>query len=143
MTWIRASRNFKPRYITPQNIDEKLDIVVSKYVRLRDGKCVQRGQGKCEGVLTCGHIFSRNGFSTRWDITIDGNNHAQCWGHNLADVDDHKPYRNWYKRKFGEAKFKELERRYWKHKYWSYKEKKELYQFIKTKYENLKRKKGL
>ena len=141
--WKKPPKNFKPKPRIIRDIDDLLDDIVSKYIRLRDEKCVQRGQGGCWGVLTCGHVFSRNGKSTRWDIAKDGNNHAQCWGHNRAETEDNKPYRNWYKQKFGEEKFKELERRYWKPKYWSLKEKKELLQYVQVKYANLKKKKGI
>lgn len=138
--WTQTSPNWKPKYTKPKTLDDKLDVITSKYVRLRDEKCVLCGSTY---QLTNGHIFSRNGESTRWDISTDGNCHTLCWKHNLADVDNNKPYRDWYKRKFGERKFKILERRYWKPKHWDYKEKKELYQNIKAKYENLKRKKDI
>lgn len=52
-----------------------LDTAFASFIRKRDGKCVQCG--KTEG-LTCGHLFSRTAYSTRWD-------EENCWGQCLSE----------------------------------------------------------
>lgn len=88
---------------------KKLDEVVSVYIRNRDQKCVVCGSVE---RLTNGHVFSRIAYSTRWDVTEDGNCHAQCWPCNFKHERDPYPYNNWYIMKFGKDKWDELHRRY-------------------------------
>jgi hypothetical protein len=88
----------------------KLDKVVSLFIRARDKKCVICGS--TEG-LSNGHVFSRTSLNTRWDITPDGNCHAQCWSCNYRHSSrDSYPYFNWYIKKFGQKKFDELHKRF-------------------------------
>lgn len=72
---IRASR---------KTLVRKLDSLVSEIVRLRDKKCIQCGTTQ---NLTCGHLFSRVAYSTRWDL---GNCYAQCLSHNMRH--EYDPY---------------------------------------------------
>ena len=60
------------------------DKYFSLFIRARDGRCVT-----CGGVerLTCGHLFSRAHYSTRWD---ERNAFCQCAGCNLKH--EHDPY---------------------------------------------------
>lgn len=88
---------------------KRLDEVVSKYIRLRDGHCVQCGNPE---KLTNGHIFSRRHLATRWDISKDGNCHCQCWGCNYKHTKDNYDYYKWYTDRFGKQKFEELRDRY-------------------------------
>ena len=87
----------------------KLDILVSIYIRKRDKCCVCCGSTQ---KLTNGHIFSRDTYSTRWDIADDGNCHAQCWPCNYRHEFDTYDYHRWYIERFGEEKFAELHKRY-------------------------------
>lgn len=84
---------------------KKIDDVVSKYIRLRDGYCVQCGNPES---LTNGHVFSRRHLATRWDITKDGNCHCQCWGCNFKHTKDNYDYYKWYIDMFGKKKFESL-----------------------------------
>jgi len=97
-------RKYKKK--TPrQKIIDKLDEIVSKIIRLKEPVCVICSSNKNNGA---GHVFSRGSFSTRWDITEDGNVHNQCWGCNFRHVRDQYPYFNWYVKKFGQEKFDAL-----------------------------------
>ena len=86
---------------------EKLDTAVSKYIRQRDGYCVQCKSGE---NLTNGHVFTRTSYSTRWDTADDGNCHTQCWGCNYNHGRDQWPYFAWYIGRFGMERFEQLRR---------------------------------
>ena len=92
-----------------KRIVKKLDAVVSKYIRLRDKKCVQCGK---QENLSNGHVFSRRSYSTRWDVSEDGNCHTQCWGCNFSHGKDNYDYYRWYIDKFGQERFDELRLEY-------------------------------
>lgn len=122
------------RKASRKTLIKKLDSIVSKYIRLRDGRCVQ-----CNAIdnLTNGHVFSRRHYATRWDITDDGNCHCQCWGCNYKHSYDNYEYYKWYQDKFGEDRFEELRGEYIQTKKYSNYELEELYDKIKIKYEEL------
>lgn len=67
----------------PAALKKKLDVLFSKYVRLRDylKPCVTCGK-PWEPNFQCGHVFSRRHLSTRWD---DQNANAQCPGCNMFE----------------------------------------------------------
>ena len=92
-----------------QKIVKKLDKIVSEIVRKRDRVCVV-----CNGnfKLGAGHIFSRQAYSTRWDISEKGNVFCQCWKCNYRHGFDSYPYFKWYMDKFGVNQFKLLRRKY-------------------------------
>jgi len=88
----------------------KLDKAVSEFVRERDKVCVQCGS---DLQLGNGHIFTRTNYSTRWDISIDGNCHCQCWKCNFFHSQrDNWKYYSWYIDKFGQEKFDILYQRH-------------------------------
>lgn len=97
------------RKISRAGIVKKLDKIVSQYVVSRDGSCVVCGSTESLGA---GHVFSRKAYNTRWDITKDGNVHAQCWPCNYRHVRDQYPYFNWYETKFGKGSLDELRKRF-------------------------------
>ena len=117
-----------------KRIVRKLDEVVSKYIRLRDKKCVQC---KKEEKLTNGHVFSRRAYNTRWDISEDGNCHTQCWGCNFSHGKDNYDYYKWYVEKFGQERFDELRFEFKKTVKFTTTELEELYEKLKTTYEEL------
>jgi hypothetical protein len=80
----------------------KLDTIVSHIVIKRDGKCVVCGSGD---QLTCGHVFSRKHFSTRWDLL---NCHCQCWPCNYKHVHDTYPYLQWFRNRFSQEVLDQL-----------------------------------
>ena len=85
-----------------KRIVSKLDVIVSKIVRLRDKHCVICGTTE---NLTNGHLFSRVNYSTRWNLL---NCHCQCAGCNCRHEYDWEPYRKWFVREFGQAEYDEL-----------------------------------
>lgn len=91
-----------------QKIIKKLDDLVSKIIRERDGyRCVICGT---DYRPQCGHLFSRVNHSTRWDLRPDGNLHCQCGGCNLSHEHDSYPFNNWYIERFGKERWDELYR---------------------------------
>ena len=87
---------------TRKSIVKKLDKLVSEIVRARDKKCITCGSTE---RLTCGHLFSRVAYSTRWDLT---NCWCQCWGCNYRHEFDPYPFQRWFAAKFGQKKLDEL-----------------------------------
>ena len=51
-------------------------------------------------------------YSTRWDISEDGNCHCQCWACNYNHVRDQYPYFTWYISIFGPEKLEKLRRKF-------------------------------
>ena len=98
-----------PRKPSRKTLVKNLDKAVSIYIRQRDKFCVQCGTSD---NLTNGHIFTRKNYSTRFDISNDGNCHCQCWSCNFKQVYDQWDYFKWYIDKFGQEKFDELRRRH-------------------------------
>ena len=117
-----------------KRVVKKLDEVVSKYIRLRDKKCVQCGK---EEKLSNGHVFSRRAYNTRWDVSEDGNCHTQCWGCNFSHGKDNYDYYRWYVSKFGQDRFDELRREFKKSVKYTTAELEELYEKLKETYEEL------
>ena len=122
------------RKASRKTLVKKLDKIVSQYIRLRDKYCVVCGSGE---RLTNGHLYSRTTYSTRWDITDDGNCHCQCWGCNFKHEFDPYPYTNWYIEKFGKDKWDELHTKFRTLTKYSNTDLEELYETIKKKYEEL------
>lgn len=83
-------------------IVKELDKVFSQFIRQRDGRCVQCG--KTDG-LTCGHLFSRVNFSTRWD---EENCWCQCFGCNLRHEHEFEPFRRVVEGKIGLSRYDSL-----------------------------------
>ena len=98
-----------PKHPSRKTLVRNLDKAVSEYIRNRDEYCVVCGSPK---NLTNGHLFSRIAYSTRWDVSADGNNHCQCLSCNFKHEFDPYPFSEWYRQKFGEEKYHELHRRY-------------------------------
>ena len=120
--------------IKRKRVVKKLDEVVSKYIRLRDKKCVQCGKAE---KLSNGHVFSRRAYNTRWDVSEDGNCHTQCWGCNFSHGKDTYDYYRWYVDKFGQDRFDELRREFKKSVKYTTAELEELYEKLKETYEEL------
>jgi len=84
-----------------------LDILCSRYVRARDGRCVI-----CSSTydLQCGHYWKRATHAVRWDTT---NCNALCKGCNGRDNENHDPYSFALMRIYGSDEVEALrERRY-------------------------------
>lgn len=96
----------KPKKHSRKWLVRNLDQVFSRYIRARDQRCVLCGTKE---DLTCGHVFSRVAYSTRWD---EENSFAQCLNENLTHEYDPYPFLLWYQNKFGKKKLDEVHRRY-------------------------------
>ena len=117
-----------------QRVVKRLDDIVSKYIRERDQACVECGSKE---NLTNGHVFSRRSYSTRWDISKNGNCHTQCWGCNFRHSKDNYEYFNWYIKRFGIEEFDDLRFRYKKTKKYHTPELEELYEKMTKLYKEL------
>ena len=98
-----------PKKPSRKTLVRNLDKAVSEYIRQRDKWCVQCGTSE---NLTNGHIFTRKNYSTRFDISDDGNCHTQCWSCNFSHTYQPYEYYKWYINKFGQKKFDKLYRRH-------------------------------
>lgn len=89
---------------------DKADKLFSRYIRLRDGKCVRcrrLGEGQ-EGIvgLQCSHYFGRGRESTRFD---ELNADSLCFGcHRYWGSDDKEGYRNFKIKQLGKKGFDDL-----------------------------------
>jgi len=90
-----------------KKLTEKLDKLISLRIREIEPECVTCGSTT---KLGAGHIFSKRGLNTRWDLTEAGNVHTQCWGCNYRHIRDQYPYFTWYIEKFGLDQFNSLRR---------------------------------
>lgn len=106
---MRKTKLNKVRKTSRAGLIRKLDKAVSAFTLAREASCVTCGSTE-KG--TNGHLFSRTAYSTRFDITEDGNCHRQCWPCNYRHEFDPYPYMSWYEMEFGKKKLEELHRRY-------------------------------
>lgn len=120
--------------ITRKGLVKKCDNIVSEFVRKRDKQCVVCGSTERLGN---GHVFSRIAHSTRWDITPDGNCHAQCWPCNYRHEFDPYPYLNWYRQTFGDDKLEELHARFRQTRKYKDFQLQELYEEVKKQLDEL------
>lgn len=95
-----------PKRSPRKNAVTKLDRVFSLYIRARDKHCVVCGT---EQNLTCGHVFSRVAYSTRWD---EQNAYGQCAGCNMRHEHDPYPFLEWTREKLGTSGYDALHLRY-------------------------------
>ena len=107
---------------------------MSLIIRKRGPNCVVCGS---PNYLQNGHLFSRVSYSTRWDISEDGNCHTQCRGCNLRHEIDFYPYSNWYVEKFGQEKMEKLHFKYREVIKFSTPDLEDLYEELKTHYEEM------
>jgi len=94
-----------PRKPSRKTLVRNLDNAVSRYIRDRDGCCVLCGT---TSPLDNGHLFTRKNYSTRWDISDDGNCHALCKKCNFRDSHDTYYYRRWFRETFSIERYDEL-----------------------------------
>lgn len=96
-----------------QKVKDKLDSEFSLFIRRRDNfTCVTCGKKGCEGdgVMQCGHLFSRVAMSTRWD---ESQCFCQCSGCNKLHEYDWVPFETYFIEKRG---YDEYDRLYLKYK---------------------------
>lgn len=101
------------KQIKRSTLVKRADKAFSEYIRERDGyQCFTCGLVGAEkdGVMQCGHLFTRVSHSTRWD---ELNSHCQCRGCNMLHEHDPHRYTSRFIEKYGLMKYEEL---YAKHK---------------------------
>lgn len=84
-----------------KSLVKKLDDVFSRYIRKRDKyQCFTCGLvgREGDGVMQCGHLFSRVSYSTRWH---EFNAFCQCRGCNMRHEYDFEPFRRNYVARLG------------------------------------------
>ena len=114
----KASKKSTERQL--KTLSNRLDIVFSKWIRKRDGRCVVCGQTY---VLQNGHLITRGVKSLRWD---EKNCNCQCSGCNYRHEFRPEIYTAWFVAKYGTEEYMELVRRSKKIKKWTIDELKEL-----------------
>jgi len=91
-------------------LKKKIDTEFSLYIRRRDNficcTCGRPGSEK-DGIMQCGHLFSRVALSTRW---LPLNAACQCKGCNMRHEYDWEPMRRWFIRTYGEDMYETLYR---------------------------------
>lgn len=95
MPKLKFAKPIKAKKLTQKSLVKQLDVIVSKLVIARDKKCVQCGSTT---KLTCGHLFGRRAYSTRWDLV---NCNCQCWACNYGHGLDTSKYTRWFMGKYG------------------------------------------
>lgn len=88
-----------------KSLIKKLDIVFSKYIRLRDSTngmfiCCSCGQMKPYEMADAGHFINRRWMSVRWR---EDNVHAQCSACNRFDEGNAAGYARFMDKKYGPA----------------------------------------
>lgn len=111
---------------TRKTLIRNLDKVVSQIVRKRQPYCVVCGSRE---KLTCGHLFSRTNYSTRWDL---GNCFTQCLSCNLRHEYSPAPFTIWYIKKYGMEEYEELNQQHTTARKWKDYELKELLEKYKS-----------
>lgn len=96
----------KIQKLSRKKLVKELDKWFSLYIRKRDKYCVLCGTTE---NLTCGHLFSRVAYSTRWDET---NAFGQCAGCNMRHEHDPARFHIWFINKYGKDKFESLHWQY-------------------------------
>lgn len=107
----RKYSSFKPK---PERRDkmsipylrDELDAIVRLILPLIESHCFTCS--KTRG-LQVGHLLERRHMHTRFDTTIDGNNHLQCPTCNARHEGEAEIYRNKYIDRFGVEAYEELE----------------------------------
>ena len=105
----------------------KLDKLMSQLVIKREPRCVTCGTDK---KLTCGHLFSRVAYSTRW---TKANCHTQCLSCNFRHEHDAYPYTRWFLKTYGETSYDALHLMYETPVQYKTYQLKELYEELKSK----------
>ena len=99
---MRAMR--KPKLPSRKSMVRRLDAAFSLLIRARDGhKCVLCGSRESP---TCGHVFSRVAYGTRWD---DRNAFCQCAGCNMRHEFNPYPFFRYATSVHGQAVMDELQ----------------------------------
>ena len=83
---------------------KETDNIISKYVRMRDKRCVTPSE-KCNNILQCSHLISRGKKAVRFDLK---NCNCQCSYHNYLHRYEPQIYTRWWLNKYGEEAYNSL-----------------------------------
>lgn len=86
-------------------LEDELDAIVRLILPLIESCCFTCGS---QYGLQVGHLFERRHRRTRWDTTIDGNNHLQCAPCNKKHESHPTIYRDKFIDRFGERAYAEI-----------------------------------
>lgn len=142
----KADKPRKKRQASIQTLTKKLDVIYSKYIRLRDAmeggstRCISCGQIKPFDKMDCGHFHSRTHKSTRWD---EDNTHSECSFCNRFRSDHMIGYRENLIRKIGLKRFELLNWKAHQTKKWSCFELEELIKYYTILVDKLSKEKGI
>lgn len=129
---LKMGKKKKVKKVSRKALVKKLDSLVSKIVIKRDGKCMECGS---LDQPTCGHVFSRSHYSTRWDLE---NCWCQCWPCNYKyKVSDTIGYYLAIEKVMGREKMTALYDRWKTIRKWTNKDLQELYDKLETTYESI------
>ena len=92
----------KPKKPSRKSLVAACDRELSLSVREENPYCVTCGSRE---NLTCGHLFSRVAYSTRWDYL---NCATQCQGCNLRHEYDPSTFTLWYIKRYGLGQYEAL-----------------------------------
>ena len=95
-------RKRKKKSTSRQSAVRALDKAFGDYIKARDGVCVICGTDK---NLTCGHLFTRAAYSTRWN---PNNAFCQCSSCNLRHEYDFYPLDSYARARHGNEAIDEL-----------------------------------
>lgn len=129
-----------------RTLQDKLDKVFSRYIRLRDAfsngtfKCISCGRIKPISLADCGHYWSRRHMATRYD---EENCNAECSHCNRFSADHLDGYRRHLIEKIGLTRFKMLDIRHTTTKKWSDWELDQLIKYYTVLCKSLQREKGV
>lgn len=111
----------------------KMDRLWSEYIRARDGyQCIVCGKigSPKDGVMQCGHLFTRSHHSTRFS---EINTWCQCSGCNYSHEFNFEPMRRAVESKLGRKRYDKLYEEFKQIKKWKSYELEELYEDTKNK----------
>lgn len=86
-------------------LEDELDAIVRLILPLMEFYCFTCGS---QYGLQVGHLFERRHRHTRWDTTIDGNNHLQCPPCNKKHESHPTIYQDKFIARFGERAYAEI-----------------------------------
>jgi hypothetical protein len=114
---------------------DKNDILFSKMIRERDGKCVFCGKIAMQSKLECSHFWGRGDKHNRFN---PDNCDTLCWyDHMQNEGNKQGKYRDFKIKQLGKKVYNEMERKHYQEtkKYGEF-EKEKLHQILKEQYKN-------
>ena len=98
----KMQKGNKMRKITRKGIIRKLDTLAKEKIFERDGRrCVTCG----DYATDPGHLFTRRGYSTRWNLI---NIFPQCRACNIRHEQDPYPLMEYFRNRFGQKIYDDL-----------------------------------